>query len=372
DPSALKIATTFTFFGLDNYDTLERSKANQRQQANVDRFERLFDTASCIHTEAGQGILPIVNHDDRNSLRELFIKYYVPILDSLFDQSSIAKCHHEAVGITETWVRQEGNSSVIDTWDMILCGGEGLFGQVKQSKSTRAGPYKRALGEIEDKFREYRRGTVRAAWRHKCELTDSQIERAYSLYDTVASQTGIAMALSKLIRKMHEEADMEADERVENVCDIVRSISIEQWLAFFNSFEKLYFSNLETNSWPRFQKLFIRCFCRHISTFGEKPKWSPDYEMVVEAARVTLEGRAAGGASLAISDVDDALSTAIAKVRQAFVSMNITIIDEAVLKSSAHDPLLADMENIARRQSLISDGISANGLPVDSDGDGVD
>jgi hypothetical protein len=335
DPVALKSATTYAFFGLDKYDTLERNKANRMRQTNKSRFERLFGSVGYIDTGGGRRIQPLVNLVDRGDFRNRVAKNYIPLLDALFQESALASCHHEAVKQTEEWIIGAGGSTTVkDAWDRLFCGGEGLFGQIQRSESTQAAIYRKAIKEIQDHFRVTRRNVIRDRVGKSIKLGDDRIEKVFQLFDTVACQTGIVMALSVVNKELHRKS-VHPPLRLKKVISVVKDIKLIDWVRFFIAFDELYFTNLEANSWPRFQKLFVRLFCKKFVSFDAKIEYSPECEMIIWRASKIIEGFAESGNGVKEKEENEALATALSDVDAAFRQMGEQVIAKAELKKVA-------------------------------------
>jgi hypothetical protein len=335
DPVALKTAITYAFFALEKYDKLDCSKANRKAQTNKSRFERLFGPLSYIDTGGGKRIKPLTDVNSRQDFRKKTEAKFVPILDALFEQSKLAACHHKAVAAVEDWVTNDGVSTiVVDTWEKVFCGGEGLFGQIQMSDSPHAKNYQKAIKEIQDKFREFRRDCVRKASGSRHKFTDGAIDRAFDLFDTIACQTGLLMALSVYMKALHLKKVRPADAS-RKACELIGSPTVADWILFLNEFRQLYFSNLEANSWPRFQKLFLRLFCSEIDTFVKEPAWAPESEMVSERAVGILKARQESGASITPADVSSAVDTALSEVEAAFKPLKTKLVNKKAIKATA-------------------------------------
>jgi len=336
DPVSLRSATTYAFFGLDKYDSLERHKANRMPQTNKSRFERLLGNATYIDTGGGRRIRPLVNLDNRNDLRTRVEKLYVPILNSLFEKSTLVDCHHKAVKSTEDWIRgKDGTVTYVETWEKIFCGGEGLFGQIQKSESPKAATYQKAIKEIQNKFRILRRGTVRESLGKHVKFDDAGIDKAFKLFETIASQTGIVMALSVLNKELDRKGKSVLLDRQKVVCALIEEIKVEQWLQFFCAFDELYFSNLEANSWPRFQKLFVRLFCKQIDIFEKTPTWAPECEMVSWRAIEIVKAQSEIGKPIKNKEIQTTVKNAIKEVKMAFKKVDKDLIDEVNIQKAA-------------------------------------
>lgn len=335
DPVALKTAITYAFFALEKYDKLDCSKANRKAQTNKSRFERLYGPLSYIDTGGGKRIKPITDVTSRQDFRKKTEAKFVPILDALFEQSALAACHHNAVKAVEEWINDDGVSTiVIDTWEKVFCGGEGLFGQIQLSDSPHAKNYKKAIKEIQDKFREFRRECVRKASGSKHKFTDEHIDRAFALFDTVACQTGLLMALSVYMKMLHLKKVRPADAS-RRACDLICAPTVPEWILFLNDFRQLYFSNLEANSWPRFQKLFLRLFCSEVDIFVTQPSWAPEAEMTGERAVGILKARQESGNTITAAHVGSAVDTALSEVEDAFRPLKKKLISKKAIKTAA-------------------------------------
>ena len=349
DPVALKSATNYAFFGLDKYDSLERHKANRLPQTNKNRFERLLGSVSYIDTGGGRRIQPLVDLGNRADFRIKVERNYVPILNALFEKSELAICHHKAVVKTEEWIKADGATTLGDTWEKVFCGGEGLFGQIQKSESEKARKYKKAIKEIQDRFRFLRRETVKESLGKSTKIGDNQIDKAFELFDTIACQTGIVMALSVLNKELHRRKSPPAT-RLKKVCHLVEGIKVEQWLRFFTAFETLYFSNLEANSWPRFQKLFVRLFCKQIDAFNKHHIWSPECEMVEWRVTEIVKGLAEGDKPVKEKDGRQAIATALKEVKAAFAQVGENLIGKPAIEKNAEKAMKELIAKLARQR----------------------
>lgn len=169
------------------------------------------------------------------------------------------------------------------------------------------------------------------------------------MFDTVACQTGIVMALSVLAKNLHRNR-VSAAVRLSKVCDKVEKIGIDKWVTFFSAFESLYLSNLEANSWPRFQKLFVRIFCKELDGFVKHPEWSPDYEMVLWRASEILEGLAESGKPIKDTHINDALTTALQEAQAAFQRMADKLLRKALIAKRATKALKDLVQKIEKQR----------------------
>ena len=299
----------------------------------------------------------MVNLDNRNDLRTRVEKLYVPILNSLFEKSTLVDCHHKAVKSTEDWIRgKDGTVTYVETWEKIFCGGEGLFGQIQKSESPKAATYQKAIKEIQNKFRILRRGTVRESLGKHVKFDDAGIDKAFKLFETIASQTGIVMALSVLNKELDRKGKSVLLDRQKVVCALIEEIKVEQWLQFFCAFYELYFSNLEADSWPRFQKLFVRLFCKQIDIFEKNPNRAPECEMVAGRAIEIVKGLSESAKPIKDKEIQNAVKIAIKDVKMAFKKFDEHLIDEGDI----HAMVTKTVKDFASKPARSRTGVSTS------------
>ena len=350
NPIILRWAVRYAFFALDIYDDLERDKANKKAQTNKNRLDRLLGRpVGYVDTRGGRRIQPILHQKDRKEFRQLVSKQFVPLLDALFDKSEIAKVHHTAVVETAKWVRDSATATIQDVWDKVFCGGEGLFAQIRTAeKSAKVKVYQRAISEIESAFKQGRRSIARKTLSKKDSFSDEQIDRAYELFDTIAFQTGVLMALSVYAKALHKKGKTPLQCQ-KMCCQVIERISLVEWIRFFNVFADLYLKNLETNSWPRFQKLFIRLFCQEIDIFKKFPDRSPDKSMVTERARALLKATVESGKppkEIKAADVNRFVDDALKRVEDAFKVVGEKIMHKDSVKKAARDLVQRELQEM--------------------------
>lgn len=149
-----------------------------------------------------------------------------------------------------------------------------------KTNSTKAVNYKRTIREIESKFKVLR---ADAFAKNNALIKGDKVkavDEVYRLFGTVACQTGVLMAASLLLKDLFAKKKKGADAR-QKVAQRLAKLTLTDWTKFIYCFRDTYLNQLEANSWPRFQKLFVRVLLPEIQVFQESPERSPDAEMII-------------------------------------------------------------------------------------------
>jgi hypothetical protein len=284
NPVLIKTALQYSYFATSDYDKLKRWKATQHMPGNMDRFRSIFGHLDYVESRSGKDAI-ITDVSKRKHFRTLLSERIVPLLDFYFNELTITKLHHQAVSKLEDYYKKTAQGAAkLDAWEGVLCSGEGIYSQLRDPdrvvKNASVERFTGALKEIDRDFIKIR--TELALEKSKPELEGRYLTDAYGLFNTLAFQTGLFMAVSTSAAV--EGLKVPASERLLKHAAPLKGVSISEWVAFFTSFNRLCFRNLEANHWPRFQKMLLRLFFDYEGLYAQKEAVLPEIDIAKQLA----------------------------------------------------------------------------------------
>lgn len=227
-PEIIETALQFAFLGGDISNSLDYWKVERllQRQKNTARFKTIWPKFRGLQVVGGEdeedAFVGIPDPASVEEFRNLVRKDYQPVFDGLFGNFALLKPHYDACLATATWVQTAANTTVMDVWDRVFCGGEGLYWTLRDAKENeRAIKYRNAIKEIEFKF------STERSTAYGDEIESDQV---YTSFMSKAFQCGYVMALDFLAYAGNGDRLSYVDSLINKLNDY----SLERWSAVFN------------------------------------------------------------------------------------------------------------------------------------------
>lgn len=291
-PEIIETALQFAFLGGDASNNLNYWKVERlfSRQKNTGRFKTIWPHFKGLQAvgsdDEEDSFVGIPDPADVEKFRGLVEKDYLPVLDGLFQQFELLQPHYKACAATEAWVRTKGSTTVVDAWDKVFCGGEGLYWTLRETKDKDRGKqYRDAMSEVENKFYEERTAAF-----GKKENSDP----VYTSFTSKAFQCGYVMAIDYLA---YAGDDGERIPVVEPFINKLNEFTLPQWAAVFTRLWPDIRPGLTTDpkSWPTYRNVLLRMYDNEsgeiytLENLHESPDWKLCEKLLGPMAIATYE-----------------------------------------------------------------------------------
>jgi hypothetical protein len=256
-PQKIRDVMNWYFLGKRDYSQPNTWKAQKGYQNNIAIFERYFKTK--LVRPGNEWKLNIADISQRDSFRKEFEKGPFEIFLKIYSEFPLFKLHYEICKSLNDYliIKGKGNSTQIETWKKIFCGGEGLYyifkeeekNQIKGHQNIQLSIYLKAISEIESKFLETKFEVTKLD-RSLFKEFNSDVEDGLG---SIAFQVGLLMAYDTF-RKLKNEMN----ENVDDYISVLGKYTIKNWYYFFGSLKKILFPNVDPSSWPSYHNLLMR------------------------------------------------------------------------------------------------------------------
>jgi hypothetical protein len=283
-PAAIEYAFRLFILGKDDCDSLSYvvQRDRSKDHLNINRLGVFIDTLSAELQEniVINSILKSL-HDPivRIGLAQSAIGYAYRILSEF----SLFKLQIEASNEIENAVKAGAwsNTTRIEVWEKIYCGGEGLFSSLRSEASGNGtAVYVTGIDEIEEKFKELRANKFGA------NAQPQTVKDAYAVASSIAGIAAILMAASKCAQSNGWEYMLEGNKVscIQEVISYLNKTTPEQWLEILTDFKEGAIGRLEPKRWPQLRNLYLRIIENNsdgkYTFFKSNFELSPDFKFV--------------------------------------------------------------------------------------------
>lgn len=259
NPEIIYYLVSWLLFGSSQYsDDLSNYRVTRESfRSNFISFENVFSDE-----DFGSSDLEIIER--HNDLREVvlknissrgifegkFKKHLAPVFYSLFSNLNIFKLHFQACNKIDGWFSNGMNSTQMEVWEKIFCGGEGLYYTFKEfNKSTQNKTilkYLIAIEEIEKEFKKQRTDLFVGK-------EEREVNQLFESIRTKAFQTGLVMALKKYGDNETLVATYETF-----ITRLNGTLSHLNWVDVMTKIRPEFINGTDPKMWPSYEKLILR------------------------------------------------------------------------------------------------------------------
>ncbi|TYO98082.1 DndB-like DNA-sulfur modification-associated protein [Geothermobacter ehrlichii] len=292
DPVIIHYACSMFAIGKDEFNILTHkiSRDSYKQQSNLNRLEKFFDTLE-------ENEKPDLSEKFTTSnIQDALNKTINKIIYNLLSKFILFEKH---INATEELRKHVYKSSAVlqEIWTTIYCGGEGLFSnymsfeKVGANAPASAKTYIDGIKELETKFIELRKGLFQ-------EEVHNLVDNAYNTLTTKASITGMLMALSYFSEKTGWGKIKTGNKETTSdnlFVNALNKLPAENWIFILTDLKKEAIgSELNPKLWIQMRNLFLRVvqsntknkYFDNIDTI----RYSPDFMAVKRKVKSKIDG----------------------------------------------------------------------------------
>jgi hypothetical protein len=284
-PEIVDSALSWALFGSSAYDGLGTNSSRGGIQRNKSRLAQIFPSysGSVLSEDQDERTAPFFDSQTQaQAFRGDFATGYLPVLNNLFDRYDLLKPHYEACRITQDWVRQEADTTTVEVWNKVFCGGEGLYWVFASTDpaNARARNYRQAITAIQSRF-SLERARIFG-------IEKDRVDAVYNSFCSKACQSGYVGAVDYIAR-IDTGNWLDASDLLINRFN---TYTLSNWSAVFFRLRPLIITGTDPKRWPSYRNILLRLYDGNAQNIygAQNLHESPDWQ--VYEARVYRLGAA--------------------------------------------------------------------------------